>query len=552
LDEGIRNLSRRSFFSAAAATGAALGAESDVQSAAGGGKRAHDAYRIRVDAARLERDAPEPDHVDNGDEALYSTKIGNFSKGLPHNDLGEVQGYAYDLFVQAMHSGTQEAMDQIPMGSPDPSQRLKLVNPCSGVAFDLQGADSHHMAIPPAPALASAEAAGEMVEAYWQALTRDVPFSRYDSDPTTQAAAADLSKLSDFRGPKVSGRVSAGTLFRGFTAGDLAGPYVSQFLLKPVPFGVQWVEQRIRTMLPGIDFLTQYPDWLSVQNGIPPASTTGYDPVRRYIRSGRDLAQWVHMDVLYQAYFNAMLIMLTPPDPTDDVTGGGMGVPLNSGNPYVHSANQVGFGTFGQPAVASAVAEIATRALKAVWYQKWYVHRRLRPEAYAGLVHNYLTKGQKYPIHGDVVNSAATAQVQKQTGGFLLPMAFPEGCPLHPSYGAGHATVAGACVTILKALFDESYVLPNPVVATEDGSTLVPYTAPDAGQLTVGGELNKLAANIGVGRNIAGVHWRSDYVESLKLGEALAISVLKDQKLTYGETFDGFTFTKFDGTKITA
>jgi membrane-associated phospholipid phosphatase len=246
-----------------------------------------------------------------------------------------------------------------------------------------------------------------------------------------------------------------------------------------------------------------------------------------------------------------MLIMLTPPDPTDDVTGGGMGVPLNPGNPYVNSTNQVGFGTFGQPAIAAAVAEIATRALKAVWYQKWFIHRRLRPEEYGGLVHNYLTKGQRYPIHGDVVNSAAIAQVQKQTGGFLLPMAFPEGCPLHPSYGAGHATVAGACVTILKALFNESYVLPNPVVATDDGSALVPYTGADAGQLTVGGELNKLAANIAVGRNIAGVHWRSDYVESMKLGEAVAISVLKDQKLTYGETFDGFTFTKFDGSRIT-
>jgi hypothetical protein len=551
LDESVRGLSRRSFFGAAAATGAAFGQE-DIHSAAGGDKRARDAYRVRVDAARLERDAPQPDHIDNGDEARYPSRIGNFSKGLPHNDLGEVQPPAYDLFVQAMHDGTLAAMDQIPMGSADLSRRLKLVNPCSGVAFDLQGADSHRMVQPPAPALASAETAGEMVELYWHALARDVPFSRYDSDPTTQAAAADLSKLSDFRGPKVNGLVTPGSLFRGFTAGDLAGPYVSQFLLKPIPFGVQWVDQRIRTMLPGIDFLTQYSDWLGVQNGVAPAGTTGYDPVRRYVRSGRDLAQWVHMDVLYQAYFNAMLIMLTPPDPTDDVTGGGMGVPLNSGNPYVRSTNQVGFGTFGQPAIAAAVAEIATRALKAVWYQKWYVHRRLRPEAYGGLVHNYLAKGQKYPIHGDVVKSAATAQLQKQTGGFLLPMAFPEGCPLHPSYGAGHATVAGACVTLLKALFDESYVIPNPVVATADGSALTPYTGPDAGQLTVGGELNKLAANIGVGRNIAGVHWRSDYVESLKLGEAVAISILKDQKLTYGETFDGFTFTKFDGATITA
>ena len=41
----------------------------------------------------------------------------------------------------------------------------------------------------------------------------------------------------------------------------------------------------------------------------------------------------------------------------------------------------------------------------------------------------------------------------------LLPVAFQEGSPMHPAYGAGHATVAGACVTILKAFFDTSSVL---------------------------------------------------------------------------------------------
>src|ERR1700693_631953 len=136
LDEGIRNISRRSFLGAAATTGAALGAENgDVRNGASGDPRARDAYRIRVDAASLEREAPQPVQVDNGDEALYVTRIGNFSKGLPHNDLGEAEPYAYDLFVQAMHTGTQAAMDQIPMGNPDPSNRLKLVNPCSGLAF---------------------------------------------------------------------------------------------------------------------------------------------------------------------------------------------------------------------------------------------------------------------------------------------------------------------------------------------------------------------------------------------------------------------------------
>jgi hypothetical protein len=129
----------------------------------------------------------------------------------------------------------------------------------------------------------------------------------------------------------------------------------------------------------------------------------------------------------------------------------------------------------------------------------------------------------------------------------LLPQGYPEGSPLHPAYGAGHATVAGACVTVLKALFDESFVITNPLMSAADGLSLLPYNGPE---LTVGGELNKLAANIAMGRNFAGIHWRSDYAESLKLGEAVSISVLRDQRSTFRENFSGFTFTKFDGTKV--
>ncbi len=132
-------------------------------------------------------------------------------------------------------------------------------------------------------------------------------------------------------------------------------------------------------------------------------------------------------------------------------------------------------------------------------------------------------------------------------GTYLLPQAYPEGSPLHPAYGAGHATVAGACVTILKAWFDESFILPNPVVASADGLSLVPYVG---APLTVGGELNKVAANIANARNFAGIHWRTDFSESLKLGEAIAIGILEEQKGTYNEEAS-FTLTKFDGTTIT-
>jgi hypothetical protein len=50
---------------------------------------------------------------------------------------------------------------------------------------------------------------------------------------------------------------------------------------------------------------------------------------------------------------------------------------------------------------------------------------------------------------------------------------------------------------------------------------------------------------------MAGVHWRSDSAQGLLLGEAVTISVLRDQRATYNETFNGFTFTKFDGSSIT-
>jgi hypothetical protein len=158
-------------------------------------------------------------------------------------------------------------------------------------------------------------------------------------------------------------------------------------------------------------------------------------------------------------------------------------------------------------------------------------------------------RGRNYPIHPDVLIAAVLGKVLTHNNGtYLLPMAFPEGSPLHPAYGAGHATVAGASVTILKALFDETFVIPHPVVPTADGLGLVPYSGPP---LTVGGELNKIASNVATGRNIAGVHWRSDAIESLRLGEAVAISILRDHRRTFNEDFGGYTFTKFDGTAAT-
>jgi hypothetical protein len=534
-----------------AAAGLAVASTTDLRADGRGDdqQRREEAFQVRLRAALDEKQRPVPDHPSNGDEDLYPNKIASYSKGLPHNDLGEVDLSAYAALTSALSSGRFADFEAIPLGCPDPASQRKLVDPLSGLAFDLEGADSHSLAIPPAPSFSSAQQAGEITELYWQALLRDVPFSEYETHPLAQIAAADLSRLSDFRGPKQGASVTPQTLFRGFTPGDLSGPYVSQFLVKPIPFGVQFIDQHMRTVMAGFDNMTDYVDWLNIQNGCSPSQSLQFDPVHRYIRNGRDLDRWVNIDMIYQAFFNAAQILITPPEIANEETGGGMGAPLNPGNPYNHSRTQTGFGTFGGPHISVIVAEVATRALKAVWYQKWFVHRRLRPETFAGRVHNLLIHpGLNYPIHHDVLNSGALHQVFSRYGSYLLPQGYPEGSPLHPAYGAGHATVAGACATALKALFDESTVIPDPLVPATDGLSLAPYSGPE---LTVGGELNKLAANIPMGRNFGGIHWRSDYTESLKLGEAVAISVLRDQRLTYRENFGGFTFTKFDGTTVT-
>jgi hypothetical protein len=537
------SFSRRSFLSragastlvaAAASAGLpALLSEKAEGQIAESDARADRSFQLRFNAAVNERNVPIPAQNNNGDEARYPNYIGNYSQGLPHDSVGEVEPTAYQALLTAVSSGKPSDFANIPLGG-----TVKLSDPQGGLAFDLEGTDSGQLTIPPSPALASAERAGEMVEDYWMALARDVPFSQYGNEPITEAAIADLNHLARFKGPKANGQVTPGTLFRGFTPGDVIGPYLSQLFLMPVGFGTLSVAQKYNTYAANTDYLTDFTSWLAVQNGEGPFAGNVVSGTS-YIKDGRDLGAWVHVDFAFQAYLFACQWLL------------GNKAPFNPGNPYNTIANQSGVQTFGPQHIVDLLGEVSNRALKAMWYQKWFVHRALRPIAYGGLVHNTITGVAKYPVHRDVLKSQAVQQIFTKYGSYLLPAAYPEGGPQHPSYAEGHGVIAGACVTALKAFFNESYVIPNPVVASDDGQSLLPYTGSDAGQITVGGELNKLANNVALGRDMAGVHWRSDAEQALLLGEKVTISILRDQRHTYNEPFSGFTFTRFNGNPIT-
>ena len=509
----------------------------------------------------------------------------------------------------------------------------------AGNVLDLEGPDAQAVTMPPAPRLDSDELLAELAEVYAMALVRDLPFrsfplptsegktvrrSRDTTKPLMRVSAsgipnaakmlrelpwfyADTSALglnAEERNRTREVADDGSDIFRGNTPGERIGPYLSQFLLLGnnalgggrkadegnIGYGSISIEQKTRVATPGLDYMTTWEQFVDVQNGADLRGIESYvDPKshpssgHRFITTPRDLATYVHYDALYEAYLNACLFLLAS------------GAPFDRGIPFLEADTfdkQQGFAHFGGPHILTLVCEVATRALKAVRYQKFNIHRRLRPEAVGGLVDRWINEpslrdGPLHPIRrlmeGDsyspgfcnlrwsngrmlIDETKRHNRANNQTpdrkndasarkSSYLLPMAFPEGSPMHPAYGAGHATVAGACVTVLKAYFDHGWTpkewmdggKPLAYEPSQDGSKLIPVQLQKP--LTLEGELNKLAGNIAIGRNWAGVHYYTDYIESIRMGEEIAIGLLEEQKLTYPENFT-MTVPLFDGGSV--
>ena len=182
-----------------------------------------------------ERDASvvAPAQIDNGDEALYGDKSGTYTKGVRQSCIGLVDLAAYQSFKAALSSGAPADFEHIVMGGP-----RTLNGPQGGLAWYLDCLDSSQFAVPPAPALASEAYASELVEMYWASLLRDVAFTAYPANSTAAQAAAELSAMPTYAGPRNAvGQVTPELLFRGRFAGETTGPYVSQFLLHQTALG---------------------------------------------------------------------------------------------------------------------------------------------------------------------------------------------------------------------------------------------------------------------------------------------------------------------------
>lgn len=589
-------------------------------------------FAARVSAAQVAQDRDHPKHRANGDEQKYAGAhfAMSFTKGLAHDpDTGLVENPEHFMaFRNAINDGYIDAFNTRvpvpPFAGQTAFKRRQWEAPTAGVVFDLEGPDAQAVTMAPAPELGSDELAFEMAEVYEFALLRDEPFYAFDADGGSSKFTKARDRLNGYayaqtgfpnrpRKTDANKLLDRDNIFRGSTPGVEVGPYISQFLLignhsgfadideGKITYGAQMVDQRIPMADVGDDYMKTWSEWLRVQDGedVRPPGNPGQSfssGTTRFIQTPRDLATYVHFDALYQAYLNACLILLgmnTPRDPgfahlsgarnsyPSSIYNAGADVDAN-GDPiatFGFQPNAGGFALYGGPHILSMVTEVATRALKAARYQKFNLHLRLRPEALAARMSTAHNPDAAFPqMNGQFAQMRDSIQptvdvINDNNGNSdaLLPMAFAEGSPMHPAYAAGHATVAGACVTVLKAYFDTGAVFvtdasnssagtsfrhattadsPIAYEAHQSGASLRPVPNGLAYPLTLEGELNKLAANISIGRNMAGVHYFSDYYDSLRMGEAIAIGMLEEQAVCYPTDPFVMSLRTFDGDMV--
>ncbi len=595
----------------------------------------------------------------SGDEDRYKDDayLASFSKLLEHDKYGQLTDQGAQQFEELVSrmrydsNGTGQNVNGnlngnlngvIRANNNNTNSRV-WVNPQAAFSYSLKGGDISYFKMRTAPSLKSAENAAEMMEVYMQTLCRDVAFNDYGTCLGTDKYKMDNGEVvsltnfackvlnqfgDDFRGPKENGQVTPNTLFRGLAKtatgieSDKTGFYLSQFLLQPLyplfpagcaPFvggliGVNRLNQEVLArpqhypIAGQREFGITLEEFVKIQNGEIPKAYIASDynqDLLRHLKNGRDMGSLVHTDGPYEAYYNALNILIYNDFPRCSNFPYNNGIIMNESDGH----------QMGPSDVYTMIAEVCLEAFKAAWAQKWRLHRKHRPEAMAGIINlakksensrafaefqKFRDKKYLHPIFFTELSSQALEIIRQrnieqsevcndlnatEADTYLLAQMYPEGSPAHPAYPSGHATVAGACTTVIKAIFDDNQNFaahldrnnngaktkvsrPHPNIETQllsledvnvDNSTGQP--ADNCHEtwrnMTVGSELDKLASNIALGRNFGGVHYRQDGDEGILLGEKVAIKYLQDHLLNYPESdFDGYTFSRRNGRTI--
>jgi membrane-associated phospholipid phosphatase len=426
-----------------------------------------------------------------------------YSKGLPHDSNGFVDKTAYCKYINAIINQSVDELNNVPKGG-----SLKQVDASAGWNDDLPDIIKLNN-LGTVPKIDSPEYAANLIELYDMAYCRDVSFSDYTTDAKITTAINSLSQLSAYHGPAIT----VTTIFRGLSQGDVVGPYISQFLYLSYNTGGTITFDQKRAFKGPTDFMLTMPNAVSAQNGTT-LESFGPNIPPRYIINGRDLAISTRLDEPYGIFYNAALVLYT------------LAIPQN---PELPVNNNIGpFINFGKVDVLSCLGQVTRLAALACWC---YKNRALllRPEEGGIIVERKRLNIPNNPsIDDEIINNPIIATIFALNNTNLLPQAYPEGSPLHPSWPSGHATLAAAQAIILKFFFKTSDTM-NLFAPDATGSNLVPsgYTS------TVRNEIDKLTSNCGYGRSWASIHYRLDVEKGIKLGEKVGIAFLKKHVTGY-------------------
>lgn len=518
----------------------------------------------------------------NYDQRTYKDDAGNeyypwlFSKLLQHD---ETYGFPLksdvDKIIDIIRYGIDNVSDVEELLAQGSLRKLEGIN--ASKSFQLIGTDScvPSVELNSKCILRSDEFAMvyEMIEVYAMSILRDVAFSNYNNSTEVQEVINMLNNVQQSNIEFItapldrSGEnplITMKTLFRGNGKDELYGPYISQFLMLDFDYGNLHIEQKYQYMDKDDAKSRTLEGWKNIQEGKNVDTIINNQTARVF--NARVLGAKVHNDPLFQFYYNAALIALQNNIKPEDYS-----------NPISTS-----WTSGGPPSIFSNLAYVCEGALRVAWCNKYELNMRIRPEVYARRIDKIVTNPDNIDLKSipgfkeihDIVtlNTGISSMLSKiknsdANENHLLSLQYPEGSPTHPSYPAGHACVAGAAVTVLKTMFkthelepstgEYNKILWNDTISNRKAMEVVSedqigeYTEHDSSEMTIVGEFNKLASNISIGRNWAGVHYRSDGDCGMILGEDFAISFLVDVAASYHEShtgiFTGWILEKLNG-----
>ncbi|TFL19345.1 hypothetical protein [Jannaschia formosa] len=455
--------------------------------------------------------------------------------------------------------------------------------------------------LPPGPALGSKAMTTEIGTLWGAALLRDVHFADWAGHPAAVAVSQAVASLPSRPGPRAipdRGEIP----FADATLGAGQGPYVSQFLLvgtgaRPaargwadggsvgtggaqddgpgagiVRYGAQCLHQRITGYLARLDHGTDWTGRRAAAGAI--LGPAAFECHPRFVATPRDLASFVDLGAPHQAFLTALHLILDAGTPLD----GGLSLAGDAVGPADIEALVLG-------AAARAVdvlprlpddgrATPSELAAGLALARAGDQGRRLgeRREAFAAMAAALEPSGlpERIAAHNAYQNRLWSPRDGRGDLGplapednVLLPLATTRDAPDRGTRLA-HAAAAGACATVLKACFEmfepdpvtgrprarpltgAGAMLPCAYEADPDDPT---HLRPVAGAaLSLQGEIDKLAANLAAARCFAGQAAPSETRAALRLGERLAVAMLRDR---LGGAPAAMRFTSFDGDHLT-